>query len=157
MVVSRPVRRADNYWEVQVRLIDNDYSTVLDTSACQIGDTCRFQSVAMPEMSEEGYVKYQSNIEKYRNHITTFRVDDSFSSLYAAHEDVFVKIAKGDGNGKASETYYKMTTVEKNLFDNFMYVKNQGLLFNKTNVDANGKATIVDPDTKRPKHYKIAA
>lgn len=46
-VVSRPVRKADNYWEVQVRLIDNDYSTVLDLSGCQIGDTCRFQSNAI--------------------------------------------------------------------------------------------------------------
>jgi hypothetical protein len=31
-----------------------------------------------------------------------------------------------------------------------MVVRNQGLLFNKTNVDANGKSTIVDPDTNRP-------
>lgn len=62
MVVSRPIRKADNYWEVQVRLIDNDYSSVLDLSGCQIGDTTRFQSNAMPEMHEEGYVKYQSKI-----------------------------------------------------------------------------------------------
>ena len=53
-VISRPVRKADNYWEVQVRLIDNDYSTTLDLSGCQIGDTTRFQSNAMPEMHEEG-------------------------------------------------------------------------------------------------------
>lgn len=53
-VVSRPVRKADQYWEVQVRLIDNDYSTTLDFSGCQIGDTTRFQSNAMPEMHEEG-------------------------------------------------------------------------------------------------------
>lgn len=65
-VISRPIRRADNYWEVTVRLIDNDYSTTLDVSGCQIGDTTRFQSNAMPEAHEEGYVKYQSNIEKHR-------------------------------------------------------------------------------------------
>lgn len=53
-VVSRPVRRADDYWEVQVRLIDDDYSSILDTDACQIGMLTRFQSVAMPEMHEEG-------------------------------------------------------------------------------------------------------
>lgn len=63
IVVSRPVRKADNYWEVVVRLIDSDYSSVLDFSGCQVGDTTRFQSNAMPEMHEEGYVKYQSNIE----------------------------------------------------------------------------------------------
>jgi hypothetical protein len=34
MVVARPIRKADDYWEVQVRLIDNDYSSVLDLSGC---------------------------------------------------------------------------------------------------------------------------
>ena len=53
-VVARPVRKADNYWEVTVRLIDNDYKSVLDLSGCQIGDTTRFQSNAVPEMHEEG-------------------------------------------------------------------------------------------------------
>ena len=49
-VVSRPIRKADNYWEVQGRLIDNDYNSVLDLSGCNIGDTTRFQSNAMPEL-----------------------------------------------------------------------------------------------------------
>lgn len=47
-----------DYWEVQVRLIDNDYDTILDTDGCQVGDTTTFQSVAMPELSEEGYSKF---------------------------------------------------------------------------------------------------
>ena len=50
IVVARPIRKADNYWEVQVRLIDNDYSSVLDFTACQVGMTTRFQSNAMPEL-----------------------------------------------------------------------------------------------------------
>lgn len=50
IVVSRPIRKADNYWEVQVRLIDNDYSSVLDFSGCQVGDTTRFQSNAIKEI-----------------------------------------------------------------------------------------------------------
>lgn len=54
IVVSRPIRKADNYWEVQVRLIDNSYDTELDRSACKAGMTCRFQSNAHPELSEEG-------------------------------------------------------------------------------------------------------
>lgn len=53
-VVSRPIRKRDDYWEVQVRLIDNDYDTTLDTDGCQVGMTTTFQSVAMPELSEEG-------------------------------------------------------------------------------------------------------
>ena len=59
-VVDRPQRRADDFWEYTVRLIDNDYSSVLDLSGCQVGMTTRFQSNAHPEMSEEGYIKYQS-------------------------------------------------------------------------------------------------
>lgn len=61
-VLYRPVRKRDDYWEVTVRLIDNDYSTELDLSGCQVGDTTRFQSNAFPEAHEEGYSKYQSKI-----------------------------------------------------------------------------------------------
>lgn len=47
IVVSRPIRKRDDYWEVTVRLIDNDYGSVLDLSGCQVGDTTRFQSNAI--------------------------------------------------------------------------------------------------------------
>ena len=53
-VVSRPIRKRDDYWEVQVRLIDNDYDTILDTDGCQVGDTTTFQSVAI---SGSGIIK----------------------------------------------------------------------------------------------------
>lgn len=43
-----------------------------------------------------------------------------------------------------------MDKKEKVLLDNFMYVRNNGLLFNKCNVDVNGKPTITDPETGRP-------
>lgn len=46
-----------DFWEVQVRLIDNGYDTILDTDGCQVGDLTTFQSVAVPELSEEGIVK----------------------------------------------------------------------------------------------------
>ncbi len=149
-VVSRPTRKADNYWEVEVRLIDNDYNSVLDTTGCNIGDTTRFQSNAMPEAHEEGYVKYQSNIEKHRGYITTHRVDDTYTALYKPMESTFISIGKGEGNGNVQETIYKMDSVEKNLLQNFLEVRNNGLLFNRTNVDKNGKPTISDPDTGRP-------
>jgi hypothetical protein len=64
-VVSRPVRRSDNYWEVQVRLIDNDYSSILDVDACKVGDTTTWKSTATVEMSEEGYTKHLSSFEKH--------------------------------------------------------------------------------------------
>lgn len=107
--------------------------------------TARFQSNAHPELHQEGYVKYQSNVSKHRNYITTFRNDDSWSALYGAMEDQFIKIGKGDGNGKMKETIYKMDKKEKVLLDNFLYARNSGLLFNRTSVDANGKSTICDP------------
>ena len=78
------------------------------------------------------------------------RVDDSYSALFAAHEDTFISIAEGKDQGHLTETIYKMNKKEKDLLDNFLYVRNNGLLFNKCNVDVNGKATIVDPDTGRP-------
>lgn len=50
-----------------------------------------------------------------------------------------------------------MNKKEKNLLENFLYVRNNGLLFNKCNVDVNGKATICDPDTGRPNYYAVTA
>lgn len=54
MVVSRPQRLGDNYWQVCVRLVDNNYDTILDVSACQPGDKTRWISAHMPELHEEG-------------------------------------------------------------------------------------------------------
>ena len=48
-----------NYWEVQVRLVDNTYDSTLDLDGCQPGMTATFQSVAVPEMSEEGSVFFE--------------------------------------------------------------------------------------------------
>lgn len=73
-VMTRPIRKNDHYWCVNVRLIDNDYSSILDDSACQPGMTTRWVGNAQPELHKEGYVKYQSNVSKQRNYITTHRV-----------------------------------------------------------------------------------
>lgn len=50
-------------------------------------------------------------------------------------EDTFISIGKGDGNGNLKETLYKMNKKEKDLLLSFLQVRNDGLLFNKTNVD----------------------
>lgn len=156
-VVSRPIRKADDFWEYTVRLIDNDYSSILDLDGCQVGMTTRFQSNAMPEMHEEGYIKYQSNVETHRGYITTHRVDVSYSAQFAAMENVFIQVAEGKDKKSLIPTIYKMDKKEKQLLDSFLYARNNGSMFNRTNVDKNGKATIQDPDTGRPKHYAIAA
>lgn len=57
-VLARPVRKRDDYWEYQVRLIDNDYSEILNFDGCQVGDTTMFISNAQPELHEEGFIKY---------------------------------------------------------------------------------------------------
>ena len=104
------------------------------------------------------YVKWQSNVEKHRGYISTHRNDISYSALYAAQEDVFVKIAEGKDQGNLSETIYRMDKTQKTLLDNFLTARNQGLLFSKGNVDPlTGKPTIVDPDTNRPRHFAVAA
>ena len=94
------------------------------------------------------YSKFQSQAERHRNFMTTFRVDTSWSSLFAIQENVFMSIAD-DKDATKSEGVYKMLKKEKELLDTFMYSMNTGLAFNKTNIDVNGKPTIYDPETGR--------
>ena len=68
-VMASPIRKADNFWEYSVRLIDNSYTSVLESGACQIGDETRFITNYQPEYHETGHAKFQSNIEKHRNWI----------------------------------------------------------------------------------------
>lgn len=146
IVLNVPVRKADNFWEYNVRLIDSDFSAILDTNACQAGMLTRFVTNIMPEYNEIGYTKYQGNIEKHRSWITEHRCDLPYSSRYAAMEDQFIKISKGEGTGEIKEQLFKLNKMEKDLFDNFQIVKNNGLLIGKTTMDANGKATIQTED-----------
>ena len=47
-VTARPIWRSNKYYEYTVRLIDTDYMSYLDTSACQPGMTTHFLSNAHP-------------------------------------------------------------------------------------------------------------
>lgn len=154
IVVSHPVKKGSNLWMVSARLVTEDYNTLLDLSGTHAGSLTVFQSNAVPEMSEEGYVKNQSNIQKIRNYLTTFRNDIDYSSKFELLEDKFIKIAKGDNN----VTYYQLDTKEKQLLDNFMLARGKGLLLNRSNIDPRtGKPNIVDPDTGKPQSYACAA
>lgn len=146
IVKTTPERKADNFWEYTVQLIDADYSSILDASACQVGMTTRFLANIMPEYHEEGFTKYQSNIEKHRQWITEHRNDISYSARYAQMEDQFIKIAQGDGTGEMKEKIFKLNKMEKDLLDNFQTVKNNALLWQKTTMDANGKSTVLTQD-----------
>ena len=146
LVLSNPIRKADNEWEVTVSKLDNDWNS---TVASAVGNITHWISNAHPELHDEGHVKYQSNFERARNYITTFRVDDSFSSLYALHEDQFIQISEGKNKGEIKDSYYKMSKKEKVLLENFLTARNQGLLFNKSNINLQGKAIHQDPATNR--------
>lgn len=54
IVVAPSVRRADNCWVVTVRLLDNNYSSILDTSGCQVGDLTHYIGNAKPELHDCG-------------------------------------------------------------------------------------------------------
>ena len=60
IVKATPQRKADNFWEYTGQLIDADYSSILDSTACQVGMTTRFLANIMPEYHSEGFTKYQS-------------------------------------------------------------------------------------------------
>lgn len=77
------------------------------------------------------FVKYQSNIERMRNYMSTIRVDDTYSSKYALMEDTFIKISKGDANG---DKVYRLDPMKKNLIENFLYARENMLLMAKGNV-----------------------
>ena len=146
IVLATPQRKADNFFEYTCKLIDADYTSSLDASVCQVGDTTRFLSNIQPEYHEEGFTKYQSNIEKHRNWITEHRCDIQFSSRYAQMEDQFIKISQGEGTGELKEKIFKLNKLEKDLLDSFQTVKNNAMLWSKTTMDKNGKSTIQTED-----------
>ena len=143
-VMASPIRKADNFWEYSVKLIDSNYNSVLDTTACQIGMETRFITNYQPELHEEGFAKFQSNVERHRNWITEHRVDVDYSSRWKAHEEAFVKIANGEGGGDYREAIFKMPKIKQQLLDSFMEARNNSMLLAKGTMDANGKSTIQD-------------
>lgn len=144
--LSRPIRRSDKDWEIIGKLQDSDYSAILDKDYCQPGMTTRFLTNYQPEMHNEGYVKYQSNTEKHRTFIATHRADVDYTAKYKAMEDVFIQI----GKGTESDPVYKMNKAEKDCLDSFMLARGNALLWGKTNMDANGKPKVFDPETGEP-------
>ena len=143
-VTSGPIRKADDYWEYQVRIVDASYDTLLDDAVTR-GATTRWIGNAFPELSEFGFIKYQSNFSKFRNYLTTIRVDDSASSVFQIQEDTFIKLGNGEGsNAQDKETIYRLDSLKSNLMRNFVEASNNMMLLSHTNVDSNGKPTLYD-------------
>jgi hypothetical protein len=144
IVMEAPIRKSDNFWEYSVRLIDSTYKETLDATSCQIGMTTRFVSNIQPEYHEEGFAKFQSNIEKHRNWITEHRIDVNYSSRYALTEDVFLKISNGEDGGAYKEAIFKMPKAKEQALASFMEARNNALLLQKGTMDVNGKSSIID-------------
>lgn len=144
IVIEGPIRKSDDYWEYNVRLMDSDYSATLNLDACQIGSTTRWIGNVQPELNETGFVKYQSNIERQRQFITQHRCDITASERYLAMEDKFVKIANGENDPTRKQAIFKMPGMKKLLLDNFMDARNSSLLWQKSTMDVNGKSTVSD-------------
>lgn len=141
-VTRRPVRRSDKRWDYVCVLINNDGKQTLDLSACKPGMTTHWISNAHPyDYHDQGYTKYQSNMETHRNFMTLHRNDIDASQAYLANEDVFLKISDTEKHG--SEKLFKMDGMEKVLLENFMEVKSKHDLFARSNVDVNGSSSSI--------------
>lgn len=144
IVIDGPTRKADDFWEYTVRLMDADYSARLDLDSCKAGMLTRWIGNVKQEYHDNGFTKYQSNAEKQRGYINEIRVDIDASSRYEMMEDTFIKLAKGDERNGWKSAIFKLPAMKKVLLDNFMMARNQSLLWQHTTMDANGKSVIAD-------------
>lgn len=149
-VLTEPVRNTSGYYDYHCQLIDADYASTLDLNSCRRGMKTLFISNYQPEYHSKGYTKYQSNIEKHRNYISLHRNDITFSAQFAAMEDVFISIGKGDENGIKKEAIFKMNKKESDVLESFLFARNNALLFGKCNFDKNGKCTVIDTESNAP-------
>lgn len=149
IVLQAPVYKAADLWEYTVQLIDNTGEDSLGADLA--GKETRFLTNINPEFSDQGYTKFQSNIEKHRNWISEIRSDVSWSSRYALMEDTFIKISNGEESGNYKEKIYRLPKVKQVCLEDFMQKRNNNLLLGKSTMDnKTGKCTVHDPDTNRP-------
>lgn len=150
MVMNRPQRIADNCFIVIGKIVDDDYSSCIpeDFVANAAGRLTRFVTNYMPELHEEGYTKFTSNLEKFRGFISTHRCDIDYSAMYKPMEEVFIKIGKGTDETK--DVTYILPKCEQVLIENFLQVREGKQAWGKSDVDAAGNPKIYEPETNRP-------
>ena len=143
-VMEAPTRKSDNYWVYQVRLMGGDREATLDLSACYPRAKTRWIGNVKPEYHSQGFVKFQSNVEKQRGYISEIRVDIDASSRYEALEQTFIKLSRGsEANGWESKIF-AWPEKKRLLLDNFMAARNNSMLWQHTTMDENGKSTLSD-------------
>ena len=138
-VLRAPKRKAARKWEYTVTLIGNDPSRFIDTTYASAGRITRYRSNYFPELSERGYTKFMSNVEKHRNYISRHRASVDWSADFAIREEVYISDGK-----KGKETFYKMNKKEKECLDHYMLSRENNILFGECNFDINGKCTLQD-------------
>ena len=142
-VLDGPVRKADDYWEYTVRLMDSNISAQLDLEACKTGMPTRWVGNVQPEFQAQGYVKYQQNAQLCRSWISEIRCDVEASSRYLALEDNFVEVAQEKDRDRKT-VFFKLPGMKKLLLENFMLARNNSLLLQHGTMDINGKSTLSD-------------
>lgn len=142
--MEAPTRKADNLWCYQVRILSNDREEKLVPGSVYAGGRTRWIGNIQVEYHEQGYVKYQSNVEKARGYIGEIRCDIDASSRYEAMESAFIKLSRGsEANGWESKIF-SWPDKKKLLLDSFMTARNNAMLLQHGTVDENGKATVTD-------------
>jgi len=134
MILEEPVFLGEKLVEYVVKLTGDNSNQQVNIDFMKKGNYAMFLTCAFPEISERGYVKYQSNTEIHRNYMQTFRSSESYSQKYALAEKNMIEVKEKD-----EHKYYHLDPVFKTAMDNFMEVRNRGLLFSESNHDANGK------------------
>lgn len=144
IVMSSPIRKADDCYEYSVRLMDSNPGAEVLTEALVAGAETRWIGNVMPELHEYGFTKYTSNYEEMRGWITEHRCDIDASSRYLAMEDAFIKVTEEKDNGHQKDYLFKMPGMKKVLLDCFMQARNNSLMWQKSTMDANGHCTLQD-------------
>lgn len=143
-VLDAPTRKADNYWCYTVRVLTNDREEILVDGSAYEGAKTRWLGNVQVEYHEQGYTKFQSNVEKARGYISEIRNDIDASSRYEAMEQTFIKLSRGsEANGWESKIF-AWPDKKRVLLDSFMTARNNGMLLQHGTMDANGKATVTD-------------
>ncbi|WP_216726086.1 hypothetical protein [Hymenobacter siberiensis] len=136
-----PQMLSANRWKHVVVLVGSQSSRKVDTRYTTRGSETMYISNYFPELSERGYSKFTMNTELHQNYISRHRHSESWSSDFGALKDVYMQLGK-DQNSE----FFKMTSFEKFLMDQFLATRNNNLLFGVSNYDANGKCTLQERD-----------
>jgi hypothetical protein len=144
IVIDGPIRKDEKCWEYTVRLMTGNADAILDTAACYRGARTRWIGNVKQEWHDNGFVKYQSNVEKQRGYISEIRVDIDASARYEATEEMFIELSRGsDANGWETKVF-AWPDKKKVLLDNFMEARNNSLLWQHGTMDENGKSLVFD-------------